>query len=83
MPIHDHFDGSAHCVECGGPCTLTGDSLYLTRVVRDLLESHVVRDGRAWFGYSLRLTIAEAGGDPDKLARRAEDGLASFRASRG
>jgi hypothetical protein len=83
MPIHDHFDGSSNCVECGGPCTLTGDSLHLTRLVRHLLASRVVRDGRAWIGDAVRLTIAEAGGDPDRLARRAEETLPSFMARRG
>lgn len=36
--IHDHFDGSAHCVECGGPCRLTGGDLDLTMLVRYLFE---------------------------------------------
>lgn len=32
--IHDHFDGSAHCVECQGKCKLTGADLALTQLVR-------------------------------------------------
>jgi hypothetical protein len=38
MTIHDHFDGSAHCLECRGHCTLTGRDLDLTRVIRNLFE---------------------------------------------
>jgi hypothetical protein len=45
MKIHDHLDGSAHCVECGGSCRLTGDDLEVTRLVRFITEyfamSHV------------------------------------------
>lgn len=32
--IHDHFDGSAHCVECQGPCKLTGAARIATELVR-------------------------------------------------
>lgn len=39
MTVHDHFDGSAHCVECGGWCKLTGEQLGLTQFVRFTLES--------------------------------------------
>ena len=35
--IHDHFNGSLHCVECSGPCLLTGSSLAVTEMVRNLL----------------------------------------------
>jgi hypothetical protein len=38
MIIHDHFDGSANCVECGGTCKLTGEALQLTRLVRYTIE---------------------------------------------
>lgn len=36
--VHDHFDGSAHCVECGGHCTLTGSDMAYTALVRALFE---------------------------------------------
>ena len=32
--IHDHFDGSAHCVECEGQCRLTGDARTATELAR-------------------------------------------------
>ncbi len=36
--VHDHFDGSAHCIECGGACKLTGCELAFTSAVRFCLE---------------------------------------------
>jgi hypothetical protein len=36
--IHDHFNGSAHCVQCAGQCRLTGESLQVTRLVRFVME---------------------------------------------
>lgn len=39
MTIHDHFDGSAHCVECGGPCRLDPESAAVTGVIRHLYEA--------------------------------------------
>ena len=38
MEIHDHFDGSSHCVECNGPCRLKDESLMLTRLVRYVFD---------------------------------------------
>jgi hypothetical protein len=32
--VHDHFDGSRFCVECDGPCRLTGAALWLSEMVR-------------------------------------------------
>jgi hypothetical protein len=40
--VHDHFDGSAHCVECQGFCQLTGADMAYTALVRALF------DGEAW-----------------------------------
>jgi hypothetical protein len=37
--VHDHFDGSAYCVECGGDCKLTGCELAFTSAVRFTLEA--------------------------------------------
>lgn len=36
--IHDHFDGCANCVECGGPCRLTGEQRLLTELIRWIFE---------------------------------------------
>ena len=38
MRIHDHFYGSANCVECHGICRLEGDELQATRLIRFVLE---------------------------------------------
>lgn len=34
VEIHDHFDGSANCVQCGGPCHLKGELRLLTEMIR-------------------------------------------------
>lgn len=39
MRIHDHFSGSANCVQCKGWCKLTGDELQVTRFIRAALEA--------------------------------------------
>ena len=39
VTIHDHFDGSAHCMECRGPCQLTGESMFATYLVRAIVET--------------------------------------------
>lgn len=43
--VHDHFDGSSCCVECAGPCTLTGAEIALTRLVRYSLDSRIISCG--------------------------------------
>jgi hypothetical protein len=40
--VHDHFDGSSHCIECKGECELTGADMAYTALVRALFE------GEAW-----------------------------------
>lgn len=45
MTIHDHMDGSAHCIECKGPCKLTGEDCALSAFVRFALERSAI-DGR-------------------------------------
>lgn len=49
MQIHDHFDGSMHCVECGGRCTLEGDERIVTELVRWTLGfAEVAHNGWMW-----------------------------------
>ena len=37
--IHDHFDGAAKCVDCGGEeCQQKGLDLFLTQLVTDIFE---------------------------------------------
>lgn len=47
MIIHDHFDGSARCIECEGPCRLRGTDLDVTVLVRFTLEREAL-DGFCW-----------------------------------
>jgi hypothetical protein len=61
VEIHDHFDGSAHCVECGGECRLTGSNLAVTSLVSDIMD-HTERAGRGWYGsaqYILKQLLGE------------------------
>lgn len=39
MEIHDHFDGCAHCIECGGPCKLETQAFGISAFIRFTLES--------------------------------------------
>lgn len=39
VDCHDHFEGSAHCIDCGGTCRLEGLALAYTALVRSLFES--------------------------------------------
>lgn len=49
LKIHDHFDGSAHCVECKGFCNLNGEDRAVTDLVRWTLEfAFSVHDGWMW-----------------------------------
>ena len=41
--VHDHFDGSGHCVECEGPCRLARSDLLLSQLIRYTMEQHVVQ----------------------------------------
>ena len=41
VAVHDHFDGASHCVECEGPCHLTGAEYHLSELVRMVLISNV------------------------------------------
>lgn len=36
--VHDHYEGSMFCRECGGPCHLTGPDLAYTELVRFIFE---------------------------------------------
>jgi hypothetical protein len=47
VTIHDHFSGSANCLECRGFCTLVGDDLAVTKLVRFTFEQ-MQRTGIKW-----------------------------------
>jgi len=38
VEIHDHFEGSSNCVQCGGDCRLRGEMRVLTEVIRGMFE---------------------------------------------
>ena len=59
--IHDHFDGSAHCIECRGWCQLKGDDLELTRVFRNVLESYFYRG--SWLPSQIETPMAALYGE--------------------
>jgi len=39
IPIHDHFDGESNCVQCRGPCKLTGAELVLTQLIASMFSA--------------------------------------------
>lgn len=48
MTIHDHFDGSAHCIECAGPCHLpVSDERAVSEMIRFTLEYFTINH-RGW-----------------------------------
>lgn len=71
MIIHDHFDGSAHCVECGGICSLTGDDVLATHLIRYLFEEWAV-SGR-YPNYLITKAVKDTGIDFEKFKRRAKE----------
>lgn len=70
---HDHFDGSAHCVECGGPCRLTGSEMAYTALVRSVF------DCAAFCGqippHSMMQQLIRSGIDAKKLWNRASGSM--------
>lgn len=69
--VHDHFGGSANCVECGGPCQLSGAQRLLTEMIRWLFE-RAVRERRT-YNMLERETLLKAGVDPDRFLNRAKE----------
>lgn len=69
VPVHDHFDGSAHCVECDGECRLTDCPLAYTALVRFLFQSAAM-DGRT-VAYGAVAQLKRIGVNTDRLMDRA------------
>lgn len=67
--VHDHFDGSAHCVECGGDCMLKGSDFLATQLVRHLCEQAAVND-EPLVDYAANI-LRHAGLDVGAIMRRA------------
>ncbi len=76
---HDHFDGSAHCVECKGPCRLIGTEMAYTALVR------AVFDNAAFLGiappYSMTRQMEDSGVPVQNLWRRAKVTMVKFRSA--
>lgn len=68
--IHDHFDGSSNCVECGGECQLTGGNLLATQLARSLVE-HAVISGQRVLGMEAHY-LEKAGYDPEQMLTRCQ-----------
>lgn len=62
VTIHDHFDGSAHCVQCGGWCGLSGQNLQATRLIRYLME-HFAYGHECWLPPDIEHAIVELYGE--------------------
>lgn len=60
--VHDQFDGSAHCIECGGDCRLTGIERAYTKLVRFTLEHAAILSDVAWVTTCVQSSIVEAMG---------------------
>lgn len=68
--IHDHFDGSDHCKECGGPCRLRDGDRTATELVRWMFERWA--RGYASAPDSMqRDTLTNAGVDIEAFKERA------------
>lgn len=70
--IHDHFDGSANCVECRGPCKQTGDERTITDLVRWIFEEAEMRK-RTSFSVSMSDCLNKSGVDIQYFLNRARE----------
>lgn len=75
VEIHDHFDGSFYCIECGGQCRLTGGNLAATMLVRSMFEAMAYRSGY-WLSGSDEYALQQCGVDIEKFKQRANAAVA-------
>ena len=68
MVVHDHFDGSAHCIECAGSCLLVGDDRAITDLVRWTLE-FVESAHKGWMWDFTKDALARVLGGSERLKR--------------
>lgn len=71
VEVHDHFDGSSNCVQCGGECRLKGPNLVVTELVRWMLEDAAMRHPGAWVNMMAAGTLRRAGVDVEAFQKRA------------
>lgn len=67
--VHDHFSGSAHCLECGGHCQLNGPAIALTALIRWLFESEL--SGQS-IPYPVERQLKESGIHVERFRERAK-----------
>lgn len=72
--LHDHFDGTAHCRDCEGPCRLAAGSpeLMATALARVMCE-RAAFNGESGLTYSEAMTLDRFGVDPDAMFARAQE----------
>jgi hypothetical protein len=77
MTIHDHFDGSAHCVECKGICALGGEEAALTGFVREVCEFFALQGKAGWMpdGMQTKLSLLLAAGCWSQFWQRARTSM--------
>lgn len=68
--VHDHYAGSARCIECEGPCMLDGADFYYSHLVRVLFEREAL-SGNPVFWISLETALRDAGVDIEVHRSRA------------
>lgn len=76
--VHDHFDGSAHCVECDGDCRLIGSDLLATKLVRNWME-YVALQPKWWMPPGFESALEDAGVNVPQLKNRAIQSMKPYR----
>ena len=69
--VHDHFDGSANCIECRGRCRLTGADRALTEMVRWEAQRWITQ--RTGPNMMMKATLETLGLDVDRLMATAAE----------
>jgi hypothetical protein len=82
MIIHDCFEGTMRCVQCKGPCKLTGQDEALTAFVRRTLEHFALQGEDGWIPDDLQRNLSTLLGvdEAHRFWQHARDSMASFRA---
>jgi hypothetical protein len=83
VPVfHDHLEGSNHCVECAGPCTLTDPTqAAMTSLIRSLFDSEAVTSSE--IPYQIVAWMGERGIDVARRRLRAAETWAAYKTRAG
>ena len=76
VPIHNHSNGSANCVECGGHCKLQGAEVVLTGLVRWIFESERLTGSR--MAYQVEAQLSKIGVNVDKFRREHTEAVSKI-----